>query len=205
MADTPKPAKSRARVIPGEELTAVQAWEPPVMGGGSGVRAVTAQRVEEIQRQAYDEGFALGRQEALAETRARLAGILNSLAEPLTELDEAAMQELALAVQCVARQLIRRELRADPGEIVGVVRETVAALPLAARNIRLHLHPEDAQLVRAALSLGEGDQHRRIVDDPTQTRGGCRVLTDTSQIDASLETRLSAVIAKMLGGERGND
>lgn len=197
-----------SRVISRDQLEAYQSWEPPVMGGGpgaSGVRAVTAQRVEEIQRQAYDEGFALGRQEAMAQARAQLAGVLGALTEPLAEMDETVMQELALLVQSVARQLVRRELKTEPGEIVAVVREAMAVLPLSARNIRLHLHPEDAQLVRAALSLNEGDQHWRIVDDPAQTRGGCRVLTDTSQIDASLETRLSAVIAKMLGGERGND
>ncbi len=196
-----------SRIISREQLEAYQSWEPPVMGGGpgAGVRAVTAQRVEEIHRQAYDEGFALGRQEAQAQMRAQLLGVLGALAEPLAEMDETVMQELALLVQSVARQLVRREIKTEPGEIVAVVREAMAALPLSARNIRLHLHPEDAQLVRAALSLNEGDQHWRVVDDPAQTRGGCRVLTDTSQIDASLETRLSAVIAKMLGGERGND
>jgi flagellar assembly protein FliH len=45
----------------------------------------------------------------------------------------------------------------------------------------------------------------QIVADPLQTRGGCRVLTDTSQIDASVEARLNAVIAHVLGGERSSD
>lgn len=197
-----------SRVIAREQLAAYQSWEPPAMAGDAGgpaVRAVTAQRIEEIQRQAYDEGFALGRQEALAATRTPLLALLATLAEPLAEMDEAVMREVALLVQSVARQLIRRELKTDPGEIVGVVREAMGLLPATVRNVRLHLHPEDAQLVRAALSINEGDHHWRVVDDPAQTRGGCQVLTDTSRIDASLETRLAAAIAKMLGGEREDD
>ena len=36
------------------------------------------------------------------------------------------------------------------------------------------------------------------------TRGGCRVTTETAQIDARLETRINAVMAAMLGDERAS-
>ena len=197
-----------SRIVARDRREAYRSWEPPVMtdgAAGAAIQAVTAQRIEEIQRQAYDEGFALGRQEALAATRTPLLALLAALDEPLAEMDEAVTREVALLVQSVARQLIRRELKTDPGEIVGVVREAMGLLPATVRNVRLHLHPEDAQLVRAVLSINEGDQHWRVVDDSAQTRGGCQVLTDTSRIDASLETRLAAAIAKMLGGDREHD
>ena len=37
------------------------------------------------------------------------------------------------------------------------------------------------------------------------SRGGCRVSTDTSRIDATVENRVNAVIAEVLGGERDVD
>ena len=106
----------------------------------------------------------------------------------------------------VARQLVRRELATKPDEIVAVVRDAITALPIASANVLVHLHPEDATLVRNALSMSDEPEHEyRIVEDPVQARGGCRVLTKNSQIDASMERRLTAVIAKMLGGSRRND
>ncbi len=54
-------------------------------------------------------------------------------------------------------------------------------------------------------ALKEESYTWRIQDDPTLTRGGCRVETNTSSIDASVERRLGAVIAKVLGDERKED
>jgi flagellar assembly protein FliH len=101
--------------------------------------------------------------------------------------------------------LVRRELQTDPGQVIGVVREALAALPLAARNVRLAVHPEDAVMIRDGLSLHEGNHDIRIVEDPVQSRGGCRILTENSQIDATVESRLNAVIANVLGGQRSSD
>jgi len=107
--------------------------------------------------------------------------------------------------EAVAKQLVRRELKTDPGQVLAVVREAMAALPLAARNVRLHLHPEDATLVREMLTLGDNERGWQIVEDPVLSRGGCKISSDTSQIDASVERRLHTVIANVLGGQRETD
>lgn len=196
-----------SKVIAKDELNGFRGWQPPSMGGApAGGGVVTAKQIEQVQQQAYDEGFAQGRREGLEEVRARLAPLLAALSEPYADLDAAAQHELVLLVQACAQQLVRRELRTNPDEIVGLVREAMATLPASSRDARLHLHPEDAALVRAALSLTEdGERHWRILEDPAQPRGGCRVLTDVSQIDAALESRLATVVARMLGGERERD
>lgn len=67
------------------------------------------------------------------------------------------------------------------------------------------LHPEDAELVRNAYSLGDHDQQWQIVEDPVIQRGGCRIHTDTSQIDATLDSRLNSLIAPLLAAERQRD
>jgi flagellar assembly protein FliH len=68
--------------------------------------------------------------------------------------------------------------------------------------VRVHLHPEDAATVRERLAEPTNERAWTIVEDPTLTRGGCVVRTDMSQIDVRLETRISAVIANVLGEER---
>ncbi|MFQ5643757.1 MAG: flagellar assembly protein FliH [Thiogranum sp.] len=202
-----------SRVIRSEELADCQAWNvPEVQSRGGRQRPVTARQLEEIEEQARREGFRQGleegrdrgRDEMLDRARS-LEQILQTLEKPLEELDDGVEQQLVQLAMLVARQLVRRELKTDPGQVVGVVREALAVLPVAARDVQLALNPEDAVIVREALSLHEGEQAIRIVEDPVQDRGGCRVFTTTSQIDATIETRLNAVIARVLGGQRHGD
>ncbi len=126
---------------------------------------------------------------------------MQSLVNPYEEFDERVENEItSLAIQ-MSKQLIRRELKADAGQVVGVVKEALTALPSSSQNIKLFLHPEDAELVKSALSL-EDEARWEVVEDPVITRGGCRVETDVSTIDATIENRLLAIIAQALGDER---
>jgi len=164
----------------------------------------------------FQEGFQQGREEGQQQGYAEKVGLLQqraqifdslmqTLTQPLQQLDarvEHALVKLALGV---AAQLVRRELKAAPDQVVAVIREAVAALPLAAQHVQLHLHPEDAALVRQLLDLDQRNLDWEILEDPLMTRGGCLVNTDVSRIDATVENRLAAVIANVLGGEREAD
>jgi len=66
----------------------------------------------------------------------------------------------------------------------------------------VHLHPEDASIVRERLAEPSNERAWKIVEDPTMSRGGCVVKTETSRIDARLESRINTIIANVLGDER---
>ena len=102
----------------------------------------------------------------------------------------------------ITRQLFRRELKTDPGHVIGVVREAIGMLPIANRDVRVHLHPEDASLVRESLSDVEGEHAWSIVEDPLISRGGCKVTAENSQVDAQAESRLNELINRVAGDER---
>ncbi len=195
---------------PDTAAPAATRWEVPAIDGSGGQGLLTASRLQELQQQAYDEAFrqghaeglAAGRQE-VAERAARLDALLAAQARPLADVDDAVEQQLVELAMMVARQLFRRELKTDPGHVVGVVREAVRLLPVASRDIRVHLHPEDASLLRESLSATDGERAWSLVEDPLIARGGCRVTTETSQIDAQNATRINAVIAAIVGDERG--
>lgn len=215
---------SQERVIPRERAGGGDAWELPDMGAGARRRGpghpdVSVEALERIQRDAHaeafeqgrreghDAGFREGREAGLEQGQAegrrlvqRLRQILDATAEPAAQLDQAAEDELAALALAAARQVIRREIQTQPGEVVAVVREAVGLLPLAAREITLRLHPEDAAVVRE--TLGEGERSAwRLQDDPTLSRGGCVVETPRSRVDASLERRLNALAADLLGAQ----
>ncbi|MCG5535059.1 flagellar assembly protein FliH [Ectothiorhodospira mobilis] len=175
---------------------------------------------EQGHREGYEAGRAEGREAGHREGEARgrrsgeramrphiqaLEQLLQGLATPYAELDQAMEEELVQLAMAVARHLVRRELRTDPSAVVAVLREALGALPSAERKVRLYLHPQDARVVRDALQVEELNRPWSVVEDPTLSRGGVRVETDTSRVDATLETRLNAVIASVWGGERRGD
>lgn len=206
---------------PGEE--SLSEPEPPACASAVEEQSVPApvlptdEEIEAIRRQAREEGHALGhrsgyetghqeglaagRQEITAEAE-KLRQVLDFMSQPLAELDVAVENELVhLAIE-IARQLVRRELKTAPGEIVAVVREAVGLLPVASQGVQVYLHPQDARLVQEILDLDNRSPAWQIIEEPTLTRGGCRVISEKSRIDATVEKRLGAVIASVLGDER---
>ena len=158
------------------------------------------------------EGLAAGRQQGydenlhlLQKKAAELALLMETLSLPFKNLDEAVEEELVKLALAIAGQIVRREIKQEPGEIIAVVREAIKVLPLAAQKITLSLHPEDAELVRSILKLDESLPSWRLLESPAITRGGCLVETEVSTIDATIEKRLAAVAATVLGGEREQD
>lgn len=197
----------------------VALWDLPSVSGRS-IQArrpgKTVSEIEDVERRAYEEAFAKGHEAGLAVAKAesekqlkqlkvhveRMETAIGQLAQPLAQVDAEVEQQLLTLALTIARQLVRRELKADPAQVIAIIRETVALLPAAARDVRVHLHPEDAAVVRERLATPAADRAWTIVEDPVMTRGGCRVTTDTALIDARVETRLNEVISAMLGEER---
>lgn len=200
------------------------------------IPVLTVDEIEAMQKQAYDEAFAQGKKDgqaqgfnegsrqgyeenvqALQKKAAEFEGILESLSQPFKVLDAEVEKELVKLSIGIATQIIRREIKLDPGQVIAAVREAIKVLPLSSQKISLYLHPEDAELVRSALSLGtthgaekivsldERSSAWKIVEDPLITRGGCKVNTEVSHIDATVENRLATVIATLFGGSREQD
>ncbi len=191
------------------DSNAAERWQVPAIDGSSGQGYPTASRLQELQEQAHEEAFAQGYAEGLkageqelAERVRRLDELLQAQARPLDELDEVVEQQLLELAMSAVRQLFRRELKSDPSHVIGVVREAIRLLPVACRDIKVHLHPDDAILVRESLSSSDNERAWSIVEDPLIARGGCQVSTEASQIDAQNETRLNALIASIAGNER---
>jgi len=75
-------------------------------------------------------------------------------------------------------------------------------LPIAARNIKVHLHPDDAAILRDRLAAPVGEREWDLREDPLMARGGCRVTTDNASIDARFEASIGAAMRGLLGDDR---
>ncbi len=210
-----------SKIINKDAVSGCEAWSPPRVvddnpasnqATPANTGYMTAAALEEIQQQAYDEAWAKGREEGLVAGREELLKrigsldtIMNSFAEPFSKLDDEVVSDMADLVISMLRQLVRREIRTDPGQIIAIVREAVASLPTASRKVYLHLHPDDLVIVRDTLSLSDDERNWELVEDPIISMGGCLVRTEFSQVDARVETRIAKLIAQVFGDERNTE
>lgn len=165
----------------------------------------TAEEIEALHETARQEGYAEGYQEGLeaAAEAARqelsgrvvqLEGILDGFREAVGQLDQTmADKMLDLALE-VAAQVTRGTLAVQRDGILPVIREAIDALPVNHGTVHLHLHPDDATLVRAHASEQLLLSGVHIIDDPAISAGGCQLKAGASEVDASLETRWKRVL-----------
>lgn len=223
--------KTPSKIIRGIEGEAYDRWQMPVVDEPEEevpaeeletAPGPTVRELEELQRAAYEEGFAEGRAAGLEQGQAegfaqgqaeglaageqegralaeQMRQIFDTLAEPIRQLDDAVEQALSQLAMTLAQQIIHHELTVQPEEILVVVREAVALLPLTAREVRVQLHPDDARLVREMLNGGDELSSWSLVEDAALSRGGCHVTSGNSHIDASLEQRIALLAAEALG------
>lgn len=182
-------------------------WAPPPIIGAQRVFSApepdARESAEIIQRRAQAQGHAEGYAAGLREAReqaTRLAQLFDHLAQPLAQLDHELERALVGACMSAAKRLLSEELQLHPEKVTGAVREAVAALGDGARDLRIHLHPQDAQLLRDTLSL-ETEASWRLVSDATLGRGDCRVHSEAARVDARIATRAAAIERHLLGDE----
>ena len=200
-------------VLNRDAVAGYQRWEPPQMGDAQTQAPAPAEpaehptvsELEALERQAREEGYAQGLAQGLAEARAqgreritRLDAICTQAARPLAELDTAVEQELAQLAVIIARRVIAHELATQPALIADVVRQAAAALPSAGRELRVRLHPDDLALLR---ELDAVESHWQLVADAALKRGDCLLESGGSRLDATLATRLGALVDAVLGDE----
>jgi flagellar assembly protein FliH len=201
-------------ILTRETIDIFDRWEPPVVGAvespapseePAAPPGPTILELEEIERQAREEGYAAGLAEGRAAAKkelddrlARLDAICVAAARPLNQFDDATERELALLATVMARRVVGRELQLDPSLIELAVREAAAALPSATRELRVWVNPSDLDLLR---ELGAAEPHWRFGANPALSRGDCMLESERSRLDARVSTRLASVIDAVIGDD----
>ena len=174
------------------------------------VQPLTLEELESIRQEAWNEGFATGEKEGFHSTQlkvrqeaetalsakvASLERLMGNLLAPLADQDQQLEKAMVGLVEHITRQVIQRELKTDSRQIEQVLREGLKLLPMGAENIRLFINPQDFDQIKA-LRERHGE-HWRIVEDDTLQPGGCRIETEHSRIDASIETRITQAMSQL--------
>ena len=209
---------------PGEEAPAAEEAEPTAEELSHSedvpveeVKPLTLDELEAIRQEAYNEGFSTGekdgfhagqlkaRQEAEAALAPRLDSLerlMTQLLDPIAEQDRNLEHAMVTLVSQLAREVIQRDLRTDSSQILQVLREALKLLPMGAGNVRIHINPQDFELVKGLRERHE--ESWKIVEDSDLLPGGCRIETEHNRIDASIETRLAQSIKQLFEQQREN-
>lgn len=217
---------STTNVIPKEKLPTYQRWEldtfekpDPNIDESASTKVKSAEQeeekildeaeVNEIYRQAKEEGHAAGFQEGhttgqqegrqLAETAVKaevdqMHSLLSALSKELNEIDQNVAQDLLALALDLSRKMLLKALQVNPELIIPIVQEAMRHLPHTSHPPQLILHPDDAELIRKHLSDQQSQSDWEICEDEQIDKGGCRIKTNGSEIDASTPTRWQQIL-----------
>lgn len=211
---------SQPNVLSADELAdAYERWEVPRVSvsdvAAEETRPLTVDAIEALQNTAQEEGFKHGYDEGYqqgyeAGQRSGEADILqqvqqwraliDELSTPLKAVNDEVEQNLLAMLSLLTRQLIYQEMTLRPELVLNVVREALTVLPVSDRQLKVYLNPQDVELVKSGLEIDEATDWQWHAD-PLIKRGGVKLVTADTTIDATVETRLNNLISRLLNQE----
>lgn len=170
------------------------------------VEPLTASKIEELREQAYQEGLDLGKREGyqaglqrakveVDATLMQLNRMLSQLMNPLVEQQKDLEEALVNLATGIAKSVVQCAVEVDQQRLMGVVNQVLALLPDASEHIRVIVHPQDAELLKA---MPEQVTEWKIVADASLVSGGCIVKTDHSYVDFTLDKQFQRTVDEMV-------
>ncbi|QEP43202.1 hypothetical protein D5085_08790 [Ectothiorhodospiraceae bacterium BW-2] len=200
---------------------AAQLWQMPNFDSGhSGksyeelaeeeeqIQPLTAEELEAIQQEAYQEGFVQGENDGLAaakekiaqreaelnRTREELQQLFETVQQPLQRLDETLSQQVCQLAISIAERIVRADFSSGSEALLPMVREALQRLPGAdQQQSTLYLNPEDVALIEHHFE----PTLVRVRADATMSRGGARLESGSARIDMSIEEQIRAIAAEI--------
>ncbi|MEZ0237316.1 MAG: flagellar assembly protein FliH [Methylophilaceae bacterium] len=192
--------------------TNYQRWEPAALDEVDvevqRVKLPTAEALEDIHRQAHQEGYDLGYSEgqeagykqgvAKAEEEfLQMKELLASVEDAIKQFGKSTSEELLNLSLEISKQILRQSLKVRPELLLPIVRNVMESIPQHSQHPHLHLHPEDAALVKTYMQNEIALGGWKVVEDQRIARGGCRIETTATEIDATLANRWERLAAAL--------
>lgn len=170
--------------------------------GEPAITLSTAEEIERLLQEAREKGHATGHAAGYAEGKllaraegARLVALTTQFDAALSVFDQQVVEDLLALALDVARQIIRQAIAVKPELLLETIHEALAQMQHP--HATIHLHPEDASLVRSYFGDQLAHAGHRIQEDRRLERGGCKIEAGGSQIDASMATRWQRIVASL--------
>lgn len=160
-------------------------------GVRQGVEQGQKQGLLEGQKEGFQKGFVSGEQtgkQAFLEAAKPVNELYQRLSDWQAEREQQQRHMICELVQKVAQQVIRAELTLMPQQILSLVDETLDAMPGKTESVTVHLNPQDLDRIRQVNA--DLPQSWKLVANKELPAGGCHLVTDDAEADASCDSRL---------------
>lgn len=157
----------------------------------------------EIEREAYDHGFAQGRKDGEELGRrqyeawgGRIEKVLETIRMRGEELAVRYEAEIVRMILAVSKAVLHRELSLTSPEVVLDAFREALTVVMEGSPVIIRLNPRDADLVSEAMKVDEGLRRGHAVTieaDPSLEAGGCFLETRFGSVDATIEGKWQAV------------
>ncbi len=233
--------------IPAKETAEYGSWQMPEINNGKVVEVVhsgdnqpnaatvqnvsvgsqkrepmTVEELENISRQAQQEGYQTGHEKGLKEGKekgyqegyaksdreinqrvAQLQNLIAQLMLPINEQDEQIEQVMLALVKSTTQVMIQRELEESRVTLMRrIINDAIAVLPMGSKSIQVYLSPDDFAAIE-----GDGGDHSsewQLQVDETLQAGDCRVETAQSLVDYTMNDRLDCLMEKLIDNAEGS-
>jgi len=177
------------------------------MSDDEGVRDRVGSDRAAIERKAYEDGFKAGERDGFELGRQKaellfsgLAGIIGELENYKQSLYTPCVDEMKELVLAIAKKVVHRELEIKEDSVMSCV-ETALRSVVAGGDIAIRVNPRDLDVVRKnrpdIVRSGEGIKAVAIEGDESVTRGGCAIDTRHGEIDATIESVMEEIEARL--------
>ncbi len=154
------------------------------------------------------EGAAAGHAAAVAEQKANLSRLNESLSAALKSLNESRLRlesdglaEVVKLAASIARRVTKQQGAIDPQVLEANLTEAMKFVVHSA-DVRVAVNPKQKQTLEEVLPRLQLSwptlEHVELIEDPSIAPGGCRVFTAQGHIDADLDTQLDRLVAELL-------
>ena len=195
------------------QTAAVSHWEERERRAEKIVEEARSQ-AEAIQRDAYHAGFeqgerageklALQKIEPVMHTFEKLIEAINGEHETLTQRYESELIKIAFLI---ATEILKKTIEMDADVVRTVVSGALSKVSKS-KTIKLIVSPPDEALIKQFMENQAGatwiPPHVGIESDAEIGRGGCKILTESGEIDATIETQLSMMRGVLWDGQSGS-
>ncbi len=165
------------------------------------------QSYEEQIKHGYEQGYKQANDEVQklwSDKLALLDKICEEINYPLAAIDKQIQVKTADMAIAIAKQIIRRELTLDSGQVVSAVKQAISLIPGDNEMLSIHVNPSDFLMIKEIFSQDTESSRINIIQDPTIDRGGCKATTQYSLADLTIDKQIANIASQVFGDQRND-
>jgi flagellum-specific ATP synthase len=184
-------------------------------GGATGRnrRQTAEQQLAAIESQAYEEGYAQGREQGLTLENGKTEPFLEIMRQAKSVLtnhrsiiQKASRRDAVDIAVSMAESIVKHEIRCHPAASKKILGNALAIVA-GQDHVKIRIHPQDEEILRSIIDNESGEGllpgKVEIIADRHLQRGGGLIETDFGVVDARIDQQLAGILNDLKAVEFG--